>query len=138
MNRLQIATFTARLVNESQGFPTTTDNWDQTTINSFVNIGYQWMQERVLEVDPEAFLYIDTADLVKDQQFYAKPSMHYEIELGFSENPAAVDYLKLDIRSYGQLRDPSYTRSSATSSDLPSFVNQYAHFGEYFYLGWKP
>ncbi|MFW9893800.1 MAG: hypothetical protein ACFFFO_16465 [Candidatus Thorarchaeota archaeon] len=138
MNRLQIATYAARLVNESQGFPTTTDNWDQATINNFVNVGYQWMQERVLEVDSEAFLYIDTADIVKDQQFYAKPPMHYEIELGYSDNPSTTDYLPLSLRTYGQLRDPSYVRGAATSSDLPDFENQFAHFGDYFYLGWKP
>lgn len=52
----------------------TASNWSDATLNDYLNIGYQVAQEEVEVIDPERFLYVDTANVVKDQAFYAMPS----------------------------------------------------------------
>jgi hypothetical protein len=60
----------------------TADRWQDTDLNTILNLALVEMEKEVMKVDPEAFSYIDRADIVKDQEFYEFPAgCWYEREI---------------------------------------------------------
>lgn len=48
--------------------------WSDADLNTMLRLGLQEMQKKVLVVDPEAFIYIDRADVVANQELYELPA----------------------------------------------------------------
>lgn len=135
MNRGTIRTFQRRILQEE-----TPDQFSNAILDDYINFGYQWVEEQVLEVDPEAFIYIDTADIVAGQRYYAKPvNMLTELFLEYSETPSDENSWKpLTYTSMTLMKNPTLSRYIHPELAVSTEKAQYAHAGGWFYLGWTP
>lgn len=60
----------------------TADRWEDTDLNKNLNLALVEIQKEIMKVDPKAFLYIDRADIVEDQELYEWPAgCWYDVEL---------------------------------------------------------
>jgi hypothetical protein len=118
----------------------TADQWEDSDLDTYLNIGLQWVQRQVMAKDPEAFIWIDTADIVTDQRYYAKPaSMLHEVELGYSEDPTSTEYGRVKRVAFDDMRTEQNPRWGVTDDMLETTAGaKYAHVGRWFYLGWAP
>lgn len=48
--------------------------WQDTDLDTLLALGLQEMQKKILAIDPDAFKYIDRADITKDLEFYEQPA----------------------------------------------------------------
>lgn len=52
----------------------TPDRWQDADLDQDLNLGLVELQKEILKVDPEAFSYVDRADIVAGQEFYEFPA----------------------------------------------------------------
>lgn len=103
------------------------DVWDDPELNVLLNLGLADVQGFIEATEPDAFQYIDRADITVNERFYPKPlGITSERELAYSSAPASVEHSKLTLATYEMIQ-------RGEAGDLA-----YAHFGAYFYLSWKP
>ncbi len=58
------------------------DRWSDVQLNECLNLGLVETQKEIMKVDPEAFCFVDRADIVAGQEFYKWPAgTWYEREL---------------------------------------------------------
>lgn len=135
MNRAAIRTFQRRIIMEE-----TEDQFSDSILNDYINFAYQWVEEQVLEVDGTAFVYIDTADIVKDQRYYAKPAnLLTELYLEYSETPTVeTSWKQLEYTTLTLMKNPSLSRYCHPEEAITTEVSKYTHVGGWYYLGWTP
>ena len=101
---------------------TTPAQWTDSTLNSYLNEGLYFMQQEIEKIEPEAFVYVDTANTVADQDLYAMPTnMKSDLEL---------EYKAASSSEYATVpkRDRRFTRENTTG------LVYYAHQGRYFLI----
>lgn len=135
MNRSTIRTFTRRILQED-----TEDQFSDSVLNDYINFAYQWVEEQVLAVDGEAFVYIDNADIVSGQRYYAKPvNMLHELFLEYSETPSNEDSWKpLNYTSITLMKNPMLERYVHPELAVSTEKAEFTHVGGWYYLGWTP
>lgn len=67
--RVQLRTMLQRRLQDTENA-----QWTNAVLNEYLNYGYQYMEKRILEVDPMSFIYTDTAALTVDVSDYPMPS----------------------------------------------------------------
>lgn len=120
MTRLEMRTL---LRDRTDDDGATQDNTD-AFLNSLLNLALLDVQERVLEVDPGAFVSVNTFDLVAAQERYDKPAgFLYEYELAIADTAQGTGWRPLRRASY-----------QSTRRRVSSAVVEYASLGRWFYL----
>ena len=116
MTRATIRTLLRRRLNE-----TVADNWDDSTLNTLIDLAYALVQKQVRKVDPEALLFWDYRNTVAGTNWYEKPSgTRGPVEIGLKKLSTDTDWLPLKRRPY-------YIARNWTSIDDIS----YCHRGRY-------
>lgn len=101
MTRATIRTLARRLLNEQSA-----DNWDDSTLNTLIDIAYALVQKQVRKVDPEALLFWDYRNTVAGTNWYEKPSgTRGPVEVGLKSTAADTDWLPLVRKPYHIARD---------------------------------
>lgn len=104
------------------------ETFSDARLNEYLNVGLSKVQQDVLALDPQAFLYVDRADLVSGQARYAKPTgFWYEVFLKILDTDSS-EYVPLEKRDYRTV--------VKTVADGETRV--YAHFGRWFHIGPTP
>lgn len=67
--RVQLRTMLQRRLQDTENA-----QWTNAVLNEYLNYGYQYMEKRILEVDPMAFIYTDTATITSAVSDYPMPS----------------------------------------------------------------
>lgn len=94
------------------------DRWTDVQLDSKLNQGLVETQKEIMKVDPEAFSYIDRADVVAGQEYYEWPDgMWYDRELGFLGSDGR--YVAMERINFNERNDAAHTLSS---------VGRYARF----------
>jgi hypothetical protein len=115
MTRGTIRTLVRRRLNEEVA-----DNWDDTTLDTLINLAYALILKQVRKVDPEAVLFWDYRNSVAGTSWYKKPSgTRGPVEVGLKATSADTDWTALKRVPYHIARDH-------TGSDTV-----YCHRGEY-------
>ena len=96
--------------------------WTAATLNTYLNYGLQYMQKRILEVEPQAFVYTDSANITVNEPSYPMPAnAMWEVAVYIKSNAADAEYQWLDrielpwIQAGGSLhwRENPYTTGYA-------------------------
>jgi hypothetical protein len=85
------------------------DRWQDSDLNTALNLGLVELQKEILKVDPEAFSYVDRADVVANQEFYefaAGTWYEREVRLLTSTSPT-VTYTPMRRIAFPERADPS-------------------------------
>jgi hypothetical protein len=100
---------------------TVADDWDDSTLNTFLNLAYALVQKQVRKVDPEALVFWDYRNTVANTVWYEKPAgSRGSFEVGLKTAAADTDWTAL-------VRKPYYlARSNSAASD-----RVYCHRGLY-------
>lgn len=116
MTRGTIRTLLRRRLNEQ-----TADNWDDNTLNTFIDLAYALVLKQVRKVDPEAVLFWDYRDTVAGVNWYEKPAgTRGPVEVGLKKTSSDTDWGPLTRKPYYVARD------AANGSDTV-----YCHRGTY-------
>lgn len=99
--------------------------WSDAVLNDYLNFGYQYMEKRILEVDPMAFIYTDTASLTNAVPDYPMPA-NSMWEVGVYIKGAGGDYAWLD---YIEL--PWIQAGGSANWDSNPFTSGYSRKGRY-------
>lgn len=106
---------------------TSADIWDDSELNSLLNLGTEEIQGFIEASEADSFIYIDRADLKAGLDLYPKPiGMTSEISLAFKDSAAATEYKQLELVTVSMIRNKTAPAMS------------YAHYGRHFQLSWKP
>lgn len=84
----------------------TADNWDDTTLDTLINLAYALVTKQVRKVDPEALLSWDYRNTVAGTNFYEKPSgTRGPVEIGLKATSADTDWTALVRKPYYLAKD---------------------------------
>ena len=116
MNRSTMRTYLRRRLNEQ-----TEDDWDDSILNEFLNIGYALIAKQIRKVDPEYLLYWTYRDTVASTSWYEKPEGNRGISFVGIKNAAS---------------DSTYTQLERRAHHVARLIVQdsqqvYCHRGEY-------
>lgn len=101
MNRATIRTLLRRRLNE-----TVADNWDDSTLNTLIDLAYALILKQVRKVDPEAVLFWDYRNTVAGTIWYEKPAAtRGPVEVGLKKTAADTDWAALVRKPYYIARD---------------------------------
>ena len=115
MTRATIRTLLRRRLNE-----TVADRWDDSTLNTLIDLAYALVLKQVRKVDPEAVLFWDYRDTISGTNWYEKPAAtRGPVEVGLKATSADADWTPLKRVPYHIARD--YTGSDTV----------YCHRGTY-------
>lgn len=128
-NRAELRTHLRRRLQEL-----TPAQWSDATLNDYLNLGYQMMQEEIETLYPEAFLYIDTTDVVAAQRAYAPPlnmksPRRFRLKMGAGEEYTDLSESDLDL-----LYPNDYEKQTNRSSHTPLWALE----GQYFVIDPTP
>lgn len=108
MNRGAIRTLMRRRLNEAVA-----DRWDDSTLNTIIDLAYALVLKQIRKVDPEALLFWDYRNTVANINWYEKPSgTRGSVEVGLKATSAATDWTPLTRKPYHIARD--WTRADET------------------------
>jgi hypothetical protein len=106
---------------------TTPDQWADSALNDYLNEGLRFMQQEIERMEPEAFIYEDSANLVSGQREYAWPvNMKREVTVGTKWNSSATAYTDVGRVGNRKADNPDNTE------------NEYAHKGRYLKFSHTP
>lgn len=101
------------------------DQWQDTDLNDLLNYGLHQTQKEVMKIDPQAFIYLYTADIVNGRDLYDKPQgLWYEIEV------ALLDVASNSYSNVLRRKDYNVART-LQSADQPVYCNVGRFFGIY-------
>ena len=107
--------------------------WSDSTLNLYLNMGLQFMQKEILKVDPMAFIYEDTANIVSGTTHYPMPS-NSMFEVGvYTREVAGGEYGWLD---YIEL--PGIQAGGPANWQSNPFSKGYSRAGRYLVLHPEP
>ena len=105
---------------------TANSQWTDAVLNDYLNHGLQYMQKRILEVDPMAFVYTDTATLTSSVSDYPMPSNSmWEVGV-FIRESAGGEYTWLD-----RIERPWLQAGGSANWQANPFPSGYARKGRY-------
>lgn len=82
------------------------DEWDDSTLNVFINLSYALIQKQVRKVDPEALIFWDYRNSIAGTIWYEKPAAtRGPVEVGLKSSSAATDWTPLTRKPYYLARD---------------------------------
>ncbi len=82
------------------------DNWDDSTLDTLINLAYALVQKQVRKVDPEALIFWDYRDTVAGTNWYEKPSgTRGPVEVGLKRAASDTDWAALVRKPYWVARD---------------------------------
>lgn len=101
MTRATIRTMLRRRLNE-----TVADNWDDSTLNTLIDLAYALVLKQVRKVDPEAVLFWDYRNTVAGTTWYEKPAgTRGPVEVGLKSLATDTDWSPLKRAPYFIARD---------------------------------
>jgi len=116
MNRGTMRTLLRRRLNEP-----ITDNWDDNTLNSLLDVAYALVLKQVRKCDPEALLSWDYRDTIAGTTWYEKPSgTRGPVEVGLKSASTDTDWT-------GLIRKPYYLAKQYVDAS----ETVYCHRGRY-------
>lgn len=84
----------------------TADQWDDSTLNTLLDLSYALILKQVRKIDPEALLFWDYRNTVAGTFFYEKPSgTRGPVEIGLKATTTATDWTPLIRKPYYIARD---------------------------------
>jgi hypothetical protein len=104
----------------------TAKQWSDANLNTYLNFGLQFMQQAIMQVSPEEFLYISTADHVADDDLIPKPYGLMLIKRVQSQYAADASYTDA-------LRARNDEIDALVTADLDAYSTyyRYAEFGRH-------
>jgi hypothetical protein len=107
--------------------------WSDDTLNLYLNFGYQYMEKEILKVDPMAFIYEDTANIVAGTAYYPMPSnAMWEVGV-YTKSTSDGEYEWMD---YIEL--PWIQAGSSPNWESNPFSRGYSRAGRYLVLFPEP
>jgi len=101
VTRGTIRTLLRRRLNEAVA-----DAWDDSVLNTVINVAYPLVLKQVRKVDPEAVLFWDYRNSVAGTVWYEKPSgTRGPVEVGLKVTAADTDWTALKRKPYHIARD---------------------------------
>jgi hypothetical protein len=101
VTRATIRTLLRRRLNEQ-----TADNWDDSTLNTLIDLAYALILKQVRKVDPEAVLFWDYRNTVAGTVWYEKPAgTRGPVEIGLKQLSTDTDWTALKRKPYFLARD---------------------------------
>jgi hypothetical protein len=101
VTRATIRTLLRRRLNEQSA-----DTWDDSTLNTLVDLAYALVLKQVRKVDPEALVFWDYRNSVAGANWYEKPSgTRGPVEVGLKSTAADTDWTALKRKPYYLARD---------------------------------
>src|SRR6187551_803848 len=101
MTLATIRTLLRRRLNEQ-----TADNWDDSTLDTLINLAYALVQKQVRKVDPEALIFWDYRNTQVGVNWYEKPSgTRGSVEVGLKGSSSDTDWTALLRKPYWVARD---------------------------------
>jgi hypothetical protein len=111
---------------------TTADQWTDSVLNDYLNEGLHFVQQEIEKIDPEAFMYEDSANIVASQRTYAWPAnMKREVKVKVKMTSTATSYTTLERVGIRKVDNPDI-------GPVSDQVNTYAHYGRYLKLQATP
>lgn len=96
MTRATIRTMLRRRLNEVSA-----DQWDDSTLNTLVDLAYALVLKQVRKVDPEALLFWDYRNTVSGTNWYEKPSgTRGPVEVSLKSAASDTDWCPLKRKPY--------------------------------------
>jgi hypothetical protein len=118
VTRGTIRTLVRRRLNE-----TVADNWDDSTLNTIIDLAYALVLKQVRKVDPEALLFWDYRNTQAGISWYEKPAGTRGLaELGLKSFSTDTDWTALERRPYFLARDN-------TDATLPVYCHRGTYIG---------
>lgn len=85
---------------------TIADNWNDSTLNTFIDLAYALVLKQVRKVDPEAILFWDYRDTIAGTTWYEKPAgTRGPVEVGLKSLSTDTDWTPLKRLPYHLARD---------------------------------
>lgn len=107
--------------------------WADDTLNVYLNMGLQYIQKEIMKVDPMAFIYEDTANIVSGTAYYPMPSNSmFEVAV-YTRGVAGGSYEWLD---YIEL--PWIQAGGSPNWDSIPFSKGYSRAGRYLVIYPEP
>jgi hypothetical protein len=79
----------------------TAAKWTDATLNLYLNLGLQFVQRRIMAINPEFVIYTDYTNVVSAQASYPKPiGTKFECNLYYKSSSTATSYTKLSRIPY--------------------------------------
>lgn len=110
--------------------------WSDSALNDYLNVALQWVQQEVEAIDPEAVLYVDTADLVKGQAEYALPTNCKTPRRVRVKLDSGGDYVDIEERPLQETFGDWYTNMGTTNR--PASMTVWALQGRFIKLDPTP
>lgn len=99
------------------------DQWDDNTLNTFINLAYALVQRMVRKIDPEAMLFWDYRSSVATIHWYEKPAgTRGPVEVALKKTSADTDWKPLR-------RAPYYLARDWTNADDTVYCHRGAYIG---------
>lgn len=118
MTRATIRTLLRRRLNEAVA-----DAWDDSTLNTLIDLAYALILKQVRKVDPESLIFWDYRDTIAGTTWYEKPSgTRGPVEVGLKSTSADTDWSPLPRRPYHVAR-------SVTSTDEVVYCHRGTYIG---------
>jgi hypothetical protein len=104
----------------------TAKQWSDANLNTYLNLGLQFMQTAVMQVSPEEYLSISTADMVADDNLIPKPYGMLSIKKLELKYPTDSAYVKATKARNDEI-------DALVTADLDAFSSyyRYAPFGRW-------
>lgn len=106
--------------------------WADATLNMYLNFALTYVQKEIMKVDPMAFIYSDTANIVSGTAYYPMPS-NSMFEIGVYTKATGGEYGWLD---YVDL--PWIQAGGSPNWDANPFNKGYSRWGRYLLLHPEP
>jgi hypothetical protein len=99
------------------------DRWTDVQLNEALNLGLVELQKEVMKVDPEAFCFVDRADIVAGQEWYKWPAgTWYERELRILSGTTYTPIRRIAFTERGDNSILAASGPSYASFDRSRFV----------------
>ncbi len=91
MTRVQLRTMLRRQLQE-----VTAAKWTDAVLNSYLNLGLQFVQRRIMAINPEFVIYTDLTNVVSAQSNYPKPiGTKFDCNVYYKSSTTATKFTKL-------------------------------------------
>jgi hypothetical protein len=113
----------------------TAAQWSDAVLNAHLNSGLSYMEDKILAIDPYAFVYTDTTPTAASQSDYAKPlGFRYEVALFLSTDGGTTYSKPLELRPLYEMQESiDSAGNEIATTGLNSDVT-FAHKGRFFRL----
>jgi hypothetical protein len=95
----------------------TAKQWTDAALNEYLNLGLQFLQTAIMQVKPEEFIYISSANLVEDDNLIPKPPGLMQIKRVYLMYSGETTYIKAEKWRSDKIEEMVLDTSLTSDSD---------------------